>query len=222
MKKVLKIGCLSIIGIVVLLGVLVVIGGKSTTTTSTTQQQAVSIPKPQEQPTGAANAAQSTSALEPTRESEPTNAPQTTAEPQPTAAPTVGLDLRVGDVRWKVLSAENLGNILKSKNQFVKDLKTSGFFVQVRFEVENLSNDSLTYAGSAQLKDDQGRKFEHSSDALFFIPEEEQAFLTNLNPNITKTLTEIYEVPANAKGIKFYVGGLKFLGNDEAAKHHKV
>jgi hypothetical protein len=121
----------------------------------------------------------------------------------------------VGDVRWKVLSAENLGNVLKSNNRFAKDLKTSGTFVKVRFEVENLSNDLLSYGG-ADLVDIKGRKFTQSSDALSFISEEEQSVLvTNINPNISKTITEIYEVPPDAAGLKFNAGDLKIFGSDE-------
>jgi len=203
MKKLLKIGCLSIVGVVVLLGVLVAIGGKATKPTPTTQQ-AVVAPKASE-PTAAANASQ------------PTSAP---SEPEPTVAPTpapaVGQDVRVGDVRWKVLSAENLGNILKSENKFTKDLKTNGAFIKVRFEIENLSSDMVSYSG-ADLADDKERKFKHSSEAFSFIPDEEQSLIvTNLNPNLPKTITEIYEVPANATGLRFYVGDLKFLGGEEA------
>lgn len=209
MKKLLKIGCLSIVGVVVLLGVLVAIGGKATKTAPTTQQ-AVVAPKASE-PTVAASASQATSAPS---EPEPTGAPEPTVAPTP--APAVGQDVRVGDVRWKVLSAENLGNVLKSDNKFTKDLKTSGAFVKVRFEIENLSNDMLSYSG-ADLADDKERKFKHSAEAFSFIPDEEQSLIvTNLNPNISKTITEIYEVPANATGLRFYVGDLKFLGGEEA------
>ncbi|MBK9715370.1 MAG: hypothetical protein IPO81_29390 [Kouleothrix sp.] len=212
MKKFLKIGCLSIIGVVVLLGVLGALIGKSTTKTSssTTQQQVAN----------AASSSQSASisTAQPANmpaEPQPTAVPEPAA-PQPTAVPAVGQDVRVGDVRWKVLSAENLGNTLQSKNKYIKPLKTSGYFVRVRFEIENLSNDMLSYGG-ADVVDDKARKFKSSSDAFPFIPDEEQSVLiTNLNPNVPKTIAEIYEVPANASGLKFDVGDLKFLGDDEA------
>jgi hypothetical protein len=215
MKKLLKIGCLGIVGVVVLLGVLVAIGGKATKTAPTTQQ-AVVAPKASE-PTAAASASQPTSGPS---EPEPTSAPEPTSVPEPTIAPTpapaIGQDVRVGDIRWKVLSAENLGNTLKSDNEFIKDLKTSGVFIKVRFEIENLSNDMVSYSG-ADLADDKERKFKHSSEAFSFIPDEEQSLIvTNLNPNLTKTITEIYEVPANATGMSFYVGDLALFGGEEA------
>jgi hypothetical protein len=210
MKKLLRFGCLVFVIIVVLIGVLTVLGGRSTTTTTTT----ITAPSTQQQPTSVPAAQANTPAPSPPA------APETTAAPEPTVAPTpipaVGQDVRVGDVRWKVLSAENMGNTLKSDNQFTKPLKTSGFFVKVRFEIENLSKDMLSYGG-ADLVDDKGRTFKHSSDALFFIPQEEQSFiLSNLNPNVPKTVTEIYEVSADATGLKFKAGDLKILGNEEA------
>jgi hypothetical protein len=44
-------------------------------------------------------------------------------------------------MRWKIFAAENLGATLKSDNAFIEDRTTSGRFVQVRFEMENLSKD---------------------------------------------------------------------------------
>jgi hypothetical protein len=118
-------------------------------------------------------------------------------------------------VRWKVIEAVDLGKTLKSDNQFVKDKTTSGRFVKVRFELENLSKDMLTFAG-LDLVDDQSRTFKASSDAFQFIPTEETCVLENLNPNVAKSCTAIYEVPANAAGIQAQVGDLKMLGNKSA------
>jgi hypothetical protein len=114
-----------------------------------------------------------------------------------------------------VLEAEALGKQLKSTNQFIKDKTTSGQFVRVRFELENLSRDLLTFAG-LDLVDDQGRTFKPSSDVIGFIPSEELCVLENLNPNVAKTCTAIYEVPANATGLRAQVGDLKLLGNQSA------
>ena len=104
----------------------------------------------------------------------------------PTAAPTahrVGEDVRVDEVRWKVLEAADLGQTLKSDDQFVEDKTTSGRFVRVRFELENLSKDMLTFVG-LDLVDEQGRTFKPSSDVFQFIPNEEACVLENLNPNV--------------------------------------
>jgi hypothetical protein len=196
MKKLGK-GCLMVIGAVVLLGVIgAILGGGRSNSGSAAQPTAAPI-NAAAQPAGDAAAA---------------------AAPTAPAAPSayqVGEDVRVDEVRWKVLEATDLGKTLKSTNQFVKDKTTSGRFVRVRFELENLSKDMLTFAG-LDLVDDQGRTFKPSSDAFQFIPNEETCVLENLNPNVAKSCTAIYEVPANATGLQAQAGDLKIIGNKTA------
>lgn len=136
-------------------------------------------------------------------------------ELSPTPIPVIGQDVIVDQVRWKVISAENMGDVLESDNQFVGEKKTSGVFVEVRFELENLSNDMLSFTG-LDLVDDQNREFTSSSDGLMFIDKAERCVFENLNPNIVKSCSAIYEVPANAKGLKARVGDLKMFGAQEA------
>jgi hypothetical protein len=147
------------------------------------------------------------------------NTPAPTATPVSqqleTSLPVVGQDVVVDEVRWKVLSAENAGSILPSGNQFIDDLTTSGTFVRVRFELENLSSDMLTFAG-LDLVDGQNRSFTRSSNAFAFIAEGEGCVLENLNPNVTKVCTHVYELPANAAGLKAKLSDLKMFGTQEA------
>ena len=132
-----------------------------------------------------------------------------------TPMPVVGQNVLVGDVRWKILSAENLGNQLLSDNQFVDPLNTAGKFIKVRFEIENRSKDMQSFLGF-DLVDSQGREFTASSDAIMFIDNNESCILENLNPNLPKVCTVIYEVPAGASGLKAYVGDLSMFGGAEA------
>lgn len=132
----------------------------------------------------------------------------------PTPAPAVGQDVFVGEVRWKILSAENLGDTLTDNNQFTEDVKTSGVFVKVRFEIENQSKDMKSFAG-LDLKDSQEREFKGASHVFSFIEQNETCILENLNPNIVKTCTSIYEVPAGAAGLRAWVGDLSFFGGAE-------
>jgi hypothetical protein len=194
MKKLGK-GCLIVVGVVLILGIIGAVMGRGGQSNSGSAAQ----------PTAAAiNAV-----------AQPTGDTATSAAPAATEAPkdySVGEDVQVDEVRWKILEASDLGKTLKSKNQFVKDKTTSGRFVQVRFELENLSKDMLTFAG-LDLLDDQGRTFKPSSDAFQFIPSEEACVLENLNPNVAKSCTAIYEVPANVAGLKAQVTDLKMLGD---------
>ena len=193
MKKLGK-GCLIVIGAVVVLGVIGAILGSGRSNRESAAQPAAAPINAAAQPAGDVAA--------------------TTAPAAPSAY-QVGDDVRVDEVRWKVLEAADLGKTLKSTNQFVKDKTTSGRFVRVRFELENLSKDMLTFAG-LDLVDDQGRTFKPSSDAFQFIPSEESCVLENLNPNVAKSCTAIYEVPANATGLKAQAGDLKIIGNKTA------
>jgi hypothetical protein len=200
MKKLGK-GCLVVIGLVVILGVIGAVLGRGSQSNTGSGGSAT-------QPTAAAIQA----VAQPAEQSAPTAAPAATAAPK---AFGVGEDVQVDEVRWKILEALDLGTTLKSDNQFVKDKTTSGRFVKVRFELENLSKDMLTFAG-LDLLDNQNRTFKPSSDAFQFIPSEEACVFENLNPNVAKSCTAIYEVPANASGLMAQVGDLKLLGNESA------
>jgi hypothetical protein len=123
----------------------------------------------------------------------------------------VGQDVQVDEVRWKVVEAVNLGATLTSENQFIENKTSGGHFVRLRFEVENRSKDLLSFAG-IDLVDDQGRSYTRASDVIGFLPQEELCFLENLNPNVPKTCTAIYEVPANAAGLKAELTDLKAFG----------
>lgn len=120
----------------------------------------------------------------------------------------------VGEVRWKILSAENLGDLLSDDNQFTDNLKTSGKFIKVRFEIENHSKDMLTFAG-LELIDNQERSFTHSSDAIMVIDDGEACILENLNPNIAKTCTHIYEVSTDATGLNAVASNLSMVSRTE-------
>jgi hypothetical protein len=177
-KKMFK-GCLVVVGLVVVLGIVgAVLGGRGATSTAT----------------------QGTEAGAPT-----------VAAPQSYA---VGQDVTVDEMRWKIVSVEDLGSTLQSDNQFVTERTSSGRWVRVRFEMENLSKDMLSFAG-LDLVDAQGRTLKPSSDAIQFIAPEESCILENLNPNVAKTCTVIYEVPANATGLQAQVTDLKLLGGSE-------
>lgn len=142
-------------------------------------------------------------------------APAATVAPTeaPTAipAPVIGQDVMVDDVRWKILSAEDMGNLITDDNQFTEDLKTSGKFIKVRFEIENRSKDMLSFVG-LDLIDNQERSFTRSSNAIMVIDGSETCVLENLNPNITKTCTHIYEVPTDAAGLNAVASDLNMFG----------
>ena len=134
-----------------------------------------------------------------------------TDAPKSTPLPEVGDAIVMDGVTWRIVSAKNLGTVLKSDNQFIDPLKTSGMFVQVVAEVTNTGTDPLTVS-PFKLIDDTGREYEHADNQWFYVPEDRQCILSNLNPGLALTCENIYEVPSDATGLIAVVNNLKLFG----------
>lgn len=132
----------------------------------------------------------------------------------------INQDVRVGDIKWKLVDVKDRGNILKaseSRYSFIAENKTtSGRFIEITIEVENLSKE-LKSVSNLTLIDSKGREFTSASDVSEWISEEKELFLLdNLNPNMPIQFSDIYEVPIDAKSLKVIVGDLEFWGGEEA------
>jgi hypothetical protein len=124
--------------------------------------------------------------------------------------PVVGDDVEVGEVRWKVLSAEDLGNTLTATNEFAEDATSSGKFIRVSFEIENLASAEQSL-WSVDIEDEQGRVFGTYDEYYLYVPDDETCILESLNPNLAKVCTYVFEVPADAVGLAFRASDLGFL-----------
>lgn len=132
----------------------------------------------------------------------------------------LGEDVKVEDVRWKLLEAENIGNTLKGSvsnyPMFTDDKTTSGKYIRIKMEVENQGSEMKTIT-SLKLKDSKNREFTGATDVSDWIPKGEELFvLDNLNPNVPIQFTELYEVPVDADGLVVIVGDLSFWGSKSA------
>lgn len=162
--------------------------------------------------------------------SAPTEPPAPTEAPAPTDAPTAeavvsyGLnqDVQVGDIRWKFAEATNVGNTLPkgdfSKGEYYNEATTSGAYIKVRFEIENKGTEQKSLVG-IDLRDAQGRTFKASTDGtvMMHAPDAERCIFEQLNPNVVKTCTIYFEVPADVTGVEAIVGDLELFGGDQAA-----
>lgn len=149
----------------------------------------------------------------------PTPQATSTAATSTTAYPRIGEDVRVKNVRWRVLDVKDLGNELKSNSLFFDDATTRGRFIRVRFEVENMRNTSLSpLSVNIQVHDNRGRLFNPYRKQSAFIPDDEDCTLfVTFMPNVPQVCTAIYEVAADAVGLTFIATDLEFFSFKEAA-----
>lgn len=131
---------------------------------------------------------------------------------------TTNQDVRVGDIRWKLLSARDHGNVLKGSESkyptFQDDKTSSGRIIEINMEVENLGSDQ-DLTTSVELTDSKGRDFS-SGPFSEWIPEDQSMTFVTLNPNVTKQFKDFYEVPADATDLKVKVGDLNLFTSKEA------
>lgn len=147
----------------------------------------------------------------------PTETPTVTPTVTPTETPDyphLGNDYRVGDVQWKAIDALNLGNRIRSDTWLYDDLITSGYFIWVRYEVENLDDrpKSLT---SADIMDQERRVFEGHDDAYLYISDGTSCTYVGLNPNLPKICEDIFEVPNNTHIVALIATDLEYNGEYE-------
>ena len=126
----------------------------------------------------------------------------------------VGEDVEVGDVCWRVHSADNIGREIKND---VDRENTDGQFIQLRFRLLNMGSETLKF-DDADLIDEQKRAYAHfhvKRDLIpdrhpeEFIPDKEECFHIQLKPNAPKTCTSIYEVAADAASFALLAGDLE-------------
>ena len=72
----------------------------------------------------------------------------------------IGDDFKVGDVEWRMLSAENLGHEIKSRND---QQTTNERFIRLRFQFLNVGSDPLEFEAirDLPLQDSAGRVYVH-------------------------------------------------------------
>lgn len=114
------------------------------------------------------------------------------------------------DSTWIVLNAENKGNFLKSNNMFQKDAQSDGKFIVVQFKVSNLTNKEERLFIGPKLIDSKGREFKHYDHESFYIPDGAKTMSLEAIPaGLPREFYAVFEVPADATGIRFQARDLK-------------
>ncbi|MBN1510623.1 MAG: SUMF1/EgtB/PvdO family nonheme iron enzyme [Phycisphaerae bacterium] len=125
----------------------------------------------------------------------------------------VGEPITLDGIRWKVLSARSIGNRLSGRG-IVASRTTSGRFIRVDMEIENLRKEPVTFL-SRELLDSGGRVFETMSDAFWYFDENTVLILERINPNVPLRFVQAYEVPRDAKGLGITVSNLQLMNRKE-------
>ena len=121
---------------------------------------------------------------------------------------SIGENVPVGDARWNVHGAEDLGQVLRAEND---KLKTRDRFVQVRFQIQNKGSETLRFdvVEDVKLRDSLGREHEHYLVPRVgpdrypeeVLPDDEECRNYELKPNMSATCTAIYEVDGKTTGL---------------------
>ena len=122
---------------------------------------------------------------------------------QPVRLFFVDEDVEVGDMCWRVLSVEELGQDLMNEEGDTET--TEGRFVKVQFQLLNQGTDTLGYDGVI-LEDNDGRKYSHFGDRLEYIDDEVECPPSlipprtySLKPNTPTICTAILEVAKDSE-----------------------
>lgn len=148
---------------------------------------------------------------------EPSEGNKTTEE---TSVYSINEEVKVGNVKWKLLDATDRGGVLKASNSqypsMTDDKEIDGRFVQITMKVENQGKE-MRSVSTLKLIDSESREYTAASETSDWIPDEKEMFLLdNINPGITQEFISMYKVPSDASGLKVKVGDLKMMGNEEA------
>jgi hypothetical protein len=125
-----------------------------------------------------------------------------------------GEDVVIDGVRWKILQARDLGQVLKARHEFFEDRKTSGRFVFLEIEVENLTKEPLTFL-ERTLLDKQGRSYNALGPLGPYFDANTVFVLENINPNVPLRFVQVSEVAKNASGFVIEISNLRLIGRKE-------
>lgn len=107
-------------------------------------------------------------------------------------------------------AASDLGKSVRGKS--AKEETTTGKFVLVRFKVTNTTNKEERVTHTPKLIDAKGREYETWDKQVFHLPVgAEPMGGKSLAAGVEKEFASLYEVPADATGLRFQARGLGFI-----------
>ena len=126
-------------------------------------------------------------------------------------AAAVGETVTAGNVAWTVQTAQETTE-LKAFGS-----RKRGNFVIVDVLFKNNSNEPVTLdSSSLVILDDRGRESETDPDASMYVPTNQDLFLNQVNPGVTKRGRAIFDVAPDAEGLILRVGDTNPFGGEDA------
>ena len=125
----------------------------------------------------------------------------------------VDTEVNDGEIIWKILSAKNIGNTLKSTNMFYDDKTTPGKFIKVEANIKNIGTDTIdTTFLTFKILDSNFREFSELAEAFAYIEDEDSLeVIEEINPGMERNYTFIFEVPLDAEGFMFEATDLELF-----------
>jgi len=126
-------------------------------------------------------------------------------------ATPIGETVTAGNVAWTVQSVQQVTE-LKSLGQ-----KKRGNFVVVDLIFKNNGDEAATLdSSSLAILDDKGRTSETDPDASMYVPTNQDLFLNQVNPGVSKQGRAIFNVAPDAKGLILRAGDTNPFGGEDA------
>lgn len=116
-----------------------------------------------------------------------------------------------GDSTWVVTAARDRGKKLAAAGERAT---TEGRFIEVSMKITNNGQKEDSLLDLPAVVDSQGREFKPWERSSSFLPPGGRGLaMSPLPPSLPKEFTEIYEVPADAAGLKFKARALAAFGD---------
>jgi hypothetical protein len=128
---------------------------------------------------------------------------------KPVIISTAKLDEKLvfNDSTWVVLAAKDLGKSLKPADPADGDRTTDGRFLLVRYRVSNTSKQELLLGNPPVLQDERDRTFGTLSEQERYLPKEAGVDESSdrIPVGMAREFRALYEVPADAKGLRLHM-----------------
>lgn len=115
-------------------------------------------------------------------------------------------ELKLHDSVWAVIEAKDLGQLLRSTEGDAPELRTQGRYVLVRYAVRNPGRRRIDLDGDPQLIDGRQRFFDPIGNQEAYLPKGAVTMgdveSDQIPAGLTKEFHALYEVPADARGLR--------------------